>query len=488
MNLIGNLRAFCCALIIGALSFALLAAGVAHGADQPAAKASRPPNIIFILVDDYGWTDLSCYGSKFYETPNIDRLAGEGMRFTNAYAACTVCSPTRAAVMTGKYPARLHVTDWIAGHNRPNAKLKIPDWTLHLPLEETTIAEALKPAGYTTASIGKWHLGGEGFEPTRQGFDVNIGGTHMGQPPSYFFPYSKRANNKKRPAVNLPGLEEGQAGEYLTDRLGDEAIKFITENKDRPFYIYLPHYAVHTPLQAKQEMVAKFQAKADPQAPQHNPTYAAMIESMDQSVGRIMAHLAALNLADNTIVVFTGDNGGLVLNQVTSNVPLRAGKGSAYEGGVRVPLIVRYPPLVKAGTTCDEPVISVDYFPTLVELAGAKSVKQADKKPAVDGVSIARLLKDSDATLGREAIYWHYPHYHPGGATPYSAIRAGDFRLVEFFEDDHVELYNLKDDLSETTDLAAKLPAKRDELHQKLQAWRDSVGAQYPTANPAYKP
>ena len=271
-------------------------------------------------------------------------------------------------------------------------------------------------AGYATAHIGKWHLGGDGFEPTKQGFDLNIGGTHVGQPPSYFFPYSKRGNAKKNSVVELPGLETGAEGEYLTDRLGTETIKFITENKDRPFFIYLPHYAVHTPLQAKKEMIEKYQAKADPNAPQHNATYAAMIASMDDSVGRIMSHLDSLNLTDNTLVVFTGDNGGLTLNQVTSNVPLRVGKGSAYEGGVRVPLIVRYPPLVKAGTVCDEPVISVDYFPTLLELVGVKTAKQS----AVDGVSIASVLKDSEATLGRDAIYWHYPHYHPGGATPYT--------------------------------------------------------------------
>jgi arylsulfatase A-like enzyme len=354
---------------LGVLAIVILATAVCSAAAQDPAK-SRPPNIILILVDDLGWTDLSCQGSTFYETPNIDRLAKEGMRFKHGYSACTVCSPTRAAVLTGKYPARLHITDWIAGHQRPFAKLKPPDWTQQLPQEETTIAELLKGAGYATFHVGKWHLGDEAHWPTTHGFDVNVGGNGRGQPPSYFFPY-------ERDAIKLPGLTTGANNEYLTDRLTDEALRIIDANKDQPFFLYLPHYTVHTPLQAKPEKIVKYRAKADTNpkrergmnSSQHNATYAAMIESLDESVGRIMKQLDELGLTENTLVIFTSDNGGLTLNQTTSNVPLRAGKGSAYEGGVRVPLIVRYPPLVKAGATCDVPAMSIDLAPSIADLA-----------------------------------------------------------------------------------------------------------------------
>jgi arylsulfatase A len=456
----------------------------------------RPPNVILILVDDLGWTDLSCQGSTFYETPHIDRLATEGMRFTHGYSACTVCSPTRAAVLTGKYPARLHITDWIAGHQRPFAKLKPPAWTQHLPHEETTIAELLKAAGYATFHVGKWHLGDEAHWPTTHGFDVNIGGNGRGQPPSYFFPY-------ERENIPLQGLSTGKNNEYLTDRLTDEALRIIETNKDRPFFLYLPHYAVHTPLQAKSDKIVKYRTKANAKTerergadssvakgkrrpgtdlPLQNATYAAMIESLDESVGRIMEKLDELKLTESTLVIFTSDNGGIVLNQVTSNVPLRAGKGSAYEGGVRVPLIVRYPPLVKAGTTSDVPAISIDLAPTIAELSSVKSI------PRMDGVSLLPVLKDAAADLSRPTLYWHYPHYHPGGATPYGAIRDGDWRLVEFFEDNRIELYNLAEDVGESNDLAAKNPHKRDELLAMLRAWRNDVGAQMPLENPDYDP
>lgn len=431
------------------------------------------PNVVLILIDDMGWTDLGCQGSKFYETPNIDRLAASGMRLTNGYSACTVCSPTRAAVMTGKYPARLHVTDWIEGHKRPFAKLAVPDWTMHLPHEEVTVAEVFKTAGYATAHIGKWHLGGEDSWPTTQGFDVNIGGNHRGQPPSYFFPYETAA-------IKLPGLAEGQPGEYLTDRLTDEAIRFITANKDRPFFLYLPHYTVHTPLQAKPELVAKYRAKAErmPDSLQKNAVYAAMIENLDGGVGKLLATLEELKLRENTIVVFTSDNGGLMSS--TSNAPLRVGKGSAYEGGVRVPLIVSYPRSITAGSTTDIPAMSIDLLPTLVDLCG---LPEAESWPQWDGVSLAPVLTKRGEIM-RDALYWHYPHYHPGGATPYGAIRAGDDRLVEFYEDGRVELYNLKEDIGEQRNLAASLPEKRDELLAKLQAWRKEVGAQMPVPNP----
>jgi len=439
--------------------------------------ADRPPNVVLILIDDMGWTDLACYGSTFYETPNIDRLAASGMRLTNSYSACTVCSPTRSAVMTGRYPARLHITDWIAGSQRPFAKLKIPDWRQYLPLEEITIAEAFKANGYATCHIGKWHLGGEEFWPTKQGFDINIAGNHAGSPPTYFFPYD---NN----GLSLRGLESGKPGEYLTDRLTDEAMAFISASKDGPFLLYLPYYAVHTPLQAKPDKVAKYQAKARPENPQHHATYAAMIESLDEGIGRLLAHLDSLKLRDKTIVVFTTDNGGLELNEVTANDPLRAGKGSVYEGGVRVPLMVSYPPEIRAGSTSDVPAMSIDLFPTLVELC---RLAPKPSKPGWDGVSIAPALLEK-GSVRRDTLFWHYPHYHTGGATPYGAVRSGDWRLVEFYEDGKVELYHLKDDIGETKDLATAQPKKRDELLALLHAWRTEVSAQMPTPNPDYDP
>jgi arylsulfatase A len=434
-------------------------------------RGGAKPNFIFVLVDDLGWTDLSCYGSTFYETPHIDRLAARGMRFTSAYAACTVCSPTRASILTGKYPARLHLTDWIPGHARPAAKLRVPDWTQHLPLGELTMAEALHEAGYATASIGKWHLGGEGYEPERQGFDVNVAGDHRGQPSSYFSPYK------------IPSIPDGKPGEYLTDRLTDEAIAFIARNRDRPFYLYLPHYGVHTPLQAKKPLMDKYAAKADPAHPQHNAVYAAMIESVDLSVGRLAHQLDELGIADRTVFVFMSDNGGLIGNPagpVTSNLPLRAGKGSAYEGGVRVPMFVCWPGAVRPNSTCDVPVISVDFFPTMLEMAGLSAA------PAhrTDGVSLVPLLQGKSA-IEREAIYWHYPHYHPGGATPYGAVRQGDLKLIEFFEDDHVELYDVRRDIGEAADLVDRMPEETAALRARLHEWRRAVGAQMPVTNPA---
>lgn len=430
--------------------------------------AKMKPNILFILTDDLGWTDLGCFGSQFYETPNIDRLASQGMRFTNAYSACTVCSPTRASVLTGQYPARLHLTDWIAGHNRPYAKLKVPEWTQRLSPEIPNLAKILKGQGYATASIGKWHLGAEDCWPEKQGFDLNVGGSHRGQPPSYFSPYK------------MESIKDGPSGEFLSDRLTDEAIQFIEKNKNRPFFVYLPHYAVHTPLAAKPEVMAKYEAKRDPKGLHSNAKYAGLIESVDDSVGRLLRKLEELKLDKNTIVVFTSDNGGLMGS--TSNAPLRVGKGSAYEGGVRVPLIVRWPGVTESGSESKVPVISADFYPTFLSAAGCESEA---RKPEVDGESL-RPLMDRTAGLKRDTIYWHYPHYHPGGATPHGALREGDLRLVEFFEDNHVELYDLKADVSEAKDLASERPQKAAELRAKLQAWRERVGAQLPTPNPAY--
>ena len=435
-------------------------------------------NVLLILVDDWGATDLGCGGSRFYETPNMDRLAANGMRFTQAYSACTVCSPSRAAILTGKYPARLHLTDWIAGHDYPWARLRPPAWTQYLPLEEQTIAEALKPAGYRSASIGKWHLtppSGDmaAFYPDRQGFDYNAGGSHRGQPPSFFSPYG------------LETLSDGPRGEYLTDREAAEAARFIETNRSKPFFVYLPHYAVHTPIQAKEEAVQHFRAKARDDDPQHNPTYAAMIANLDEDVGRILRTLETTGVADRTVVILTGDNGGW-LASTNTNLGLRAGKGSAYEGGVRVPLIVRWPGVTKPGSICDVPVFGGDLFPTILELTEVKS----PPAQVVDGVSLVPLLKSAGSSRGwrRSNLFWHYPHYHPGGATPYSAVRAGDWKLIEFHEDKRCELYNLKADPEEKQDLAARQSARVSDLQSRIHAWRKEVGAQMPAPNPDYDP
>ena len=442
------------------------------------AAAPRAPNIIFFLIDDWGWTDAGCFGSKVYETPHVDRLAAQGMKFTQAYAACTVCSPTRSAIMTGKYPARTHITDYIPGHHRPAAKLKIPDWTMHLALEEKTIAEELKARGYTTGIFGKWHLGNEEFFPEHQGFDVNVGGCEMGAPRNYFPPYG------------ITNLKDEVPCEFLSDRLTRDAVKFIEANRDRPFFLYFPHYAVHTPLAGKPAVIEKYRRKIEAgNYNQTNPVYAALFESMDDSVGAVMNKLADLKLDENTVIILTGDNGGLsgTLGAQgwkpgpTRNDPLRLGKGSAYEGGVRVPLVVKWPGVTKAGSVNPTPVISVDYFPTMLEIATGTPAK------GIDGESITALLKGGDR-LKRDTIYWHYPHYHPGSATPYSAIREGDWKLIHFYEDDHVELYNLKDDLGEKSDLAATNAQKTGDLRAKLNAWRAETGAQAPTPNPAYDP
>jgi arylsulfatase A-like enzyme len=436
----------------------------------------RPPNVVLMLVDDMGWTDIGCGGSKYYETPNIDQLAKDGMRFTDAYSACTVCSPTRAAILTGKSPARLQITDWIAGHERPFARLTIPEWTKYLPLEEETLAEKLKAKGYATASIGKWHLGGPNFYPEKQGFDVNIGGTDRGSPPSYFSPYG------------IATLSDGPKGEFLTDRLTSEAINFMEQNKEKPFFIYLPHYAVHTPIQAKPEVVAKYQKKA-PSRGHSDPVYAALVESVDDSVGRLRAALEKLALRENTLFIFTSDNGGLshLVNAKgwsrgpTDNSPARLGKGSAYDGGVRVPFIAVWPEVIPQGEKCDVPVISYDVLPTVLAAVSGTEVKSQ----GIDGESLMPLLTQKDL-IKRGAIYWHYPHYHPGSATPYSATREGDWKLIEFYEDSRVELYNLRRDPGETQNMAEVDGDVTERLLKQLHQWREDVGAQEPEGNPDF--
>lgn len=467
----------------------LFVAAAMFAAASPAETAAAERlNVVFLLVDDLGWTDVGCFGSDLYKTPNIDRLAADGMRFTNAYAACTVCSPTRAAAMTGMYPARLHLTDFIAGHQRPFARLKVPDWTMYLAHRYVTMAEALKASGYATAQVGKWHLAPRDREkpyvedrnyfPITQGFDIQVAATCG--PGTYFYPFAKRGYDT--------GLAEGsKPGDYLTDRLTDEALAFVEKNREKPFFLYFPYFNVHMPLGGKPEYVEKYRGLVKPGMRHTNPTYAAMVQSVDDSVGRIRAKLDELEIAGRTLIIFTSDNGGLDRDgDPTENMPLRDGKGSAYEGGVRVPAIVLWPGATRPGSVSDEPVITMDYYPTVLEVTGSPG--NAEHNAHVDGLSLVPLLKNSRTSLPREALYWHYPHYHHGGATPYSAVRAGDWRLIEFFEDRHVELYNLADDVHERHDLAAKMPDKADQLRRMLHAWRKKVGAQMPTANPDYDP
>lgn len=443
------------------------------------AIAVEKPNVILFVIDDLGRNDLGCYGSTFFRTPHIDQLAKDGVRFTNAYTACPVCSPTRASIMTGKYPARLHLTDWLPGRpDRPDQMLLRPVIPQQLALEEVTLAEVLKEAGYVTAHVGKWHLGGKGFEPEKQGFDINVAGDHTGTPLSYFAPF----RNKDR---FMPGLEDAPVGEYLTDRLTTEAEKIIERNRDRPFFLYLAHYAVHTPLRAKPELIEKYKNNR-PAGTQNNPIYAAMIESMDESIGRIRKKLAELKLTEKTIVIFTSDNGGLCTAEgantpATTNAPLREGKGHLYEGGIRAPLLVLWPGQTRAGSTDSTVVSSIDLFSTLIEMCGAKT-------PAPpDGLSFASALQGK-GTVERDAIYWHYPHYANQGSRPGGAIRAGDWKLIEFFEDGRKELFNLREDERESRNRAAEKPEIVKDLAGRLARWRQSVKAQMPTPNPKYLP
>ena len=454
------------------------------------ARASlRPPNIVFVLVDDLGWTDLSCQGSKYYETPNIDRLAAQGMRFTDAYAACAVCSPTRAAVMTGRYPARTGVTDWIRARFQrggrgtpkqnptayvggPNRKLLCPPNPFWLESEETTIAELLKLHGYATCHIGKWHLGDDAWYPQHQGFDENHGGCDYGQPPSYFDPYTNR-----RLAQGIPHLKPRKKGEYLTDRETDEAVSFIRRHKDEPFFLYLAHYAVHTPIQAKKDLTDHYDAKQ--KTNQKNAKYAAMVHSVDDAMGSVMKALKDNGVTDNTIVVFTSDNGGLLGR--THNAPLRSGKGFPYEGGIRVPLLVKWPGVVKGGTVSNEPVTSVDYFPTLLEATGIALPKRLD----IDGVSlVAHLRSNGTKALDRDNLFWHFPHYRGRRVTPYSIIRSGEWKLIKRFEGPTFELYNLAEDLSEQRDLAATMPDRVKQLDRVLMKHLADIGARLPRARP----
>ncbi|NQU53300.1 MAG: sulfatase [Bacteroidetes bacterium] len=450
----------------------------------------KQPNFVFILVDDLGWADVKCnFPESFYDTPNIDRLAENGVRFTNAYAANPVCSPTRAALMTGKHPNRVNITDWIPGADPKKRPLLGTLDGNELALNETTIAEKLKEKGYKTCFVGKWHLGDEGYFPEDQGFDVNIGGHDKGSPPGgYYAPYKN------------PKLADGPEGEYLTDRLTDESIKFISENKENPFFLYLAFYTVHTPIQASNKHIEKYKAKRETlnlsEVPhkkegegwtkllQENAAFASMVAAMDENVGRVLETLKAQGLDKNTWVIFTSDNGGLSTltrkNAPTSNGPLRAGKGWCYEGGIRVPLIISGPNVIEPGRTVDQPAVSMDFFTTILNIAG---VGHADK----DGVNLLPVLTEKKP-IERDELFWHYPHYHGSAWKPGSALRKGDWKLVVHYEDNRTELFNLAEDPGETTDIAEENPEKTAELKKILDEKLAESNAKFPEPNPDYDP
>ena len=513
------------------------ATSLALSAPAHAAAAARPPNVVLFLVDDLGWRDLGVQGSTFYETPQLDRFARANVRFTDAYSPCHVCSPTRASIMTGKYPARLQLTDWLPGRRDfPSQKFTNATPRPHLPYEEKSLAEALKERGYATGHFGKWHLGEEPSGPLQHGFDVQVPRWNKCCPnKSYHAPFG------------LEGLSDAP-GDYLTDRLTDEALKYVEENKSRPFFLYLSHFAPHDPIQGRADLVAKYQAKLTRSAPakgspfvlegnpdgknaptrtqldawlkenayqgfrvhpnqtvkikqhQDNPQFAAMVESIDESFGRVIAKLEALGLSENTIVIFTSDNGGMSAANfgrpdrvvaptaldaafATSNLPLRGAKGWLYEGGIRVPLFIRWPGRSASGTVSHVPVIGTDLYPTILEMVGAPALPAQH----VDGVSLAGLARGGPAPE-RSALFWHFPHYsNHGMQSPGGAVRQGDYKLLEYFENHTVQLFNIRDDVGEQRDLSREQPERVRELTALLHNWRRQVSAAMMEPNPDYK-
>ena len=451
--------------------------------------AQERPNFVLFIVDDLGCSDLSCFGSSYYETPNIDSLASQGVRFTSAYASSSLSSPTRASLFTGKNPARLHITHAIPikGYARiKNGKgtpLKDADYLFDLPLEEFTIAEALKQAGYSTATIGKWHVSEkEEYSPLHQGFDINIGGDGHGSTQNYFYPYhNKWRMAKGYPYVEWNTLPDGKDGEYLTDRLTDEAVEYIAGHRNVPFFLVMSHYAVHTPMQAKTEKIEKYRNKpADTLTGHDNAVYAAMIESVDESLGRIMLTLDENGLTGNTYIIFVSDNGGH--GRMTVNYPFRGNKGNFYEGGIRVPMIVKGPGIDHS--ECDVPVVSMDCYPTILQLAGLPLIPEQH----VDGISIVPLLEHK--SMSKRDLYWHFPNYtgkgHPNPAHPLSVIRSGKYKLIESLEDGSFELYDLSEDIDESENMAASKPRLAAKLQRKLAEWRNAAGVQMPAVNENY--
>jgi arylsulfatase A len=520
------------------ISFFILMTFTVFYACKEQTEQKKQPNIVFFLVDDLGWTDIGCYGSSFYETPNIDKLAEDGVKFTNAYAACHVCSPTRASILTGKYPATLNLTDWLPGRNEfPFQKFSNATINQHLPYEEITIAEALKEQGYKTAIIGKWHLGEDPSNPMAHGFDMHIPDWPKGWPKEGFFA-----------PFGMKGLEDSKDGDYLTDRLTDDALKYIESNKENPFFLYMSHYAVHDPIEGRKDLVKKYSEKLNNKDKNNNPAYilegnpdnpnnpsreeldnlikspdyepykilpkgtvkvkqkqdnvefAGMVETMDESLGRIIAKLKELGIEDNTIIFFYSDNGGMSALNIgnpkriipedkqdraysTSNLPLRGAKGWMYEGGIRVPLIVKWPEKGKQNIESAIPVTSVDMFSTIMNMVGFPEGIGKDK----EGVDISPLIKGE--TMNRGSIYWHFPHYsNHGMQSPGGAIRDGDYKLLEYFENGTVQLFNLKNDIGEQKDLSKIEIEKTKELKEKLHEWRQKVGAQMMKPNPDYNP
>lgn len=465
--------------------FSLLILGIILVSFDQLAIAQKT-NFVFFLVDDLGWADVGCFGSEFYETPNIDALCASGMKFTNGYAACPVCSPTRASIMTGRHPVRVDITDWIPGRATSSVKearfQHVHDRD-NLALSEVTIAEVLKEAGYATFFAGKWHLGAEGHWPEDQGFDINIGGHHRGSPPGgYYAPWSN------------PALTASSDGEYLTERLTAESLTFLEQNTDKPFLLYLSYYNVHTPIQPYQKHIDHFADKVTrlegvtPTLPEHDGTsrarqdnaeIASMVAAVDDSVGAVLAKLDELKQSGNTVVIFFSDNGGLCTLSKrpgpTCNLPLRSGKGWLYEGGVREPTIIRAPGVTRPGTVADTPIVSMDFFPTMLELAGLPLRPDLH----VDGQSIVPLLKEAASPLTR-TFYWHYPHYHGSTWAPGASIREGDWKLIEFYHYDDVELYNLRTDPGERADLSEEMPDKTNELREKLRRWQTTMNARMP--------
>lgn len=509
---------------------------------------TQPPkkwNIVFFLVDDLGWSDLGFQGSSFYETPHLDSFAKQGVRFSQAYAACHVCSPTRASILTGQYPARLGLTDWLPGRkNFTFQKLQNAETVQHLPYDIKTLPQVLKENGYSTAIFGKWHLGEDSASTKRQGFDIHVPEWNKGWPNgTYFSPF------------NMKGLEGGVNGEYLTDRLTDEAMKWVEKNKDKPFFLYLAHFAVHDPIQGRGDLVVKYEQKrnalpkqnytpyilegnpddANPlsrelltasikdtshqgikifddrtvkiKQRQDNPQFAAMVESMDESFGKVMARLKQMGLADNTIVIFFSDNGGMSAANfgnparkinpcdadkafATSNTPLRGAKGWLYEGGIREPLVVYWPNGGKTGIESDVPVISTDFYATILDMLGIQ--KKPGGRNGIDGVSFVPVLKGEQSgsdKLKEKPLFWHFPHYsNHGGQSPGGAVRLGDYKLIEYYENNAVQLFNLKNDPGEQNDLSKTEPAKVKQLRDLLHGWRKEVGAQMPIPNPKYNP
>lgn len=493
---------------------------------------NKPLNIVFFLVDDLGWRDVGCYGSTFYETPHIDKFAEEAVRFTDAYAACHVCSPTRASILTGMYPASINLTDWLPGRlDFPFQKLKNVKINQHLPYNISTLPQVLKENGYQTAIYGKWHLGEDSASTARQGFDKRVPDWNKGWPNrGYFSPFG------------LKGLEGSPDSTYLTDKLTDEALSYLEENKNNPFFLYLSHFAVHDPIEGRKDLVKKYKTKLEKQTNekeipfiyegnpdsqnlpgqgkngekkgyrifedgtvqikqhQDNPEFAAMVESMDESFGHVVAKLEELKIDDNTLVVFYSDNGGMSAanfynperriskNKLdkafsTSNLPLRGAKGWLYEGGIRVPLLIKWPGKGLQGAVCNVPVTSPDFFPTILEMTGIKD-KQAKNK---DGVSITSLITGENE-IDREAIFWHFPHYsNHGMQSPGGALRSGDYKLLEYFENNTVQLFNLKEDIEEQHDLSLDEPEKVKELQSLLHDWRESVDAKMMEPNPEYQ-